>query len=1404
MLNKKSIQPILFGIFCLLNGILLADQYPVLISEIMYHPQHLDTEAENAGEEFIEIYNSGDQPVDLSGWRFSNGIDYNFPAVNLDAGAYLVIAADVSVFSSHYPEVTNVIGGWENRLGNSGERIELEDNTGRTIDDVRYADEGQWAVRELGPVDNNHRGWTWSDMHDGGGKSLELINPGLSNDFGANWAASEKTGGTPGKINSITEINSAPIFVDVDHYPVIPHSNESVRIVSELVDDHSAIKIVKLYFRKDGDPDFGIVEMKDDGLNTDVTADDNVYSGVIPSMPDQAIVEFYLEAEDDNGNIRTFPAPSWIDGVAEQVTNCLYQVDDSYSSIGIGRDPLYRIVMREEERAELIDVIGSGMEIDRDSNAEMNATFISADEEGLKVRYNTGVRVRGKGTRKRPPISLRVNFSNDRLWNGVSAINLNTKFTHLQVLGCAIFKDSGLPVAEAKAVKVHVNGVNLALAETIPERMYGKYAYVEVIDSDFADGHFPGDNGGNIYRCMRVDNEYADWRYEGADPQAYTDTYFKQTNMSDYDWTDLIQLTDVMNNTSDDQYVEVIRDVLDIDQWMHWFAIEVMMSNNETNPGSGQGDDYYMYRGQEDKRFILLPHDLDTIFGQGREKVAAYTLSIWAPTMMSAINRLITHPEFITMYYQYLKEVSETVFETNHFNTLIENTLGSWAEEEPVLAQEIELIKEFVENRKKFILTGGYPTITRPPQIPQFSFTATCNIQKVNNTYLTHRSILQEDMLSGTADVYETQSITINGRVVQWNPVDGTWEIGSGNDIPLTPGTNTFLVSAWSRTNGNGNRLDSETFEIDYEESTFEGTLQTDTTLQAELGHWRITSDIIVPANRTLTIEPGTDLIFEAGTGIIVRDGGCLIAEGSEYQQIGLLPDSIKGNRWNGITFEQTMADNRLVYVNMEDADQKDQMILVDNSRLLIDHMIWSATDKTIVEVEHPSLIIRHSSFPEISENEAIHGHGLTGNEYLIIAGNTFATTTGYNDLIDFSGCKRPGPILQLYDNTFLGGGDDGLDLDGCDAHIEGNVFVNFHKSHERESTSNAIATGMSNNQSTDITVVRNVFFNNDHAILLKEGSFLRAENNVFVNCSISAINFSEFPYRDVTPGLGACFDSNIFYDNTAEFENRFSQEGQADPQISVNRSIIGSDLHCLGEMNLDADPQFVDADGDFHLMASSPAIKKGINGLDMGAYVPEGASISGEPDSLTKETAAILNIDGPGIDAFKYCINDTSGVWSEIINIDSISQIHLSNLQDGQSYTLFARGLNSANVWQRNPRNSISKTWKVNISGSEVNQQESALLPGEFRLHQNVPNPFNAFTSIRFELSEDSRVRIQIYDLLGRNIRNLKDAQYQAGVHQVVWDSKTNQGEQAPTGIYFIHIRATRNSQTRKMLLLK
>jgi len=135
--------------------------------------------------------------------------------------------------------------------------------------------------------------------------------------------------------------------------------------------------------------------------------------------------------------------------------------------------------------------------------------------------------------------------------------------------------------------------------------------------------------------------------------------------------------------------------------------------------------------------------------------------------------------------------------------------------------------------------------------------------------------------------------------------------------------------------------------------------------------------------------------------------------------------------------------------------------------------------------------------------------------------------------------------------------------------------------------------------------------------------------------------------------------------------------------------------LHHLGTGNIDADPIFVDPNTDFHLTAVSPAIGTGSCGLDMGAYVPGGAAVCGEPDELTYRTDATLFVGGPGITHYMFRLNNDP--WSQELSVDV--PIELKNLSNGNSYTVYVIGKNSAGIWQSQENPSTSRTWTIDTS---------------------------------------------------------------------------------------------------------
>lgn len=712
----------------------------VVISEIMYHQASDET-----GLEFIELHNAGDETAELESWHFDQGVAFEFPATSIGAHEYLVVAANVDDFAAAYPDIDNVIGGWTGRLANRGERITLVDASGSIIDTVRYADEGDWSEgRYLDEDDNGQRGWNWLTPHDGDGNSLELINPELSNDHGGNWSASVSVGGTPGRVNSVDSNDVAPVVVDLSHSPAIPTSTQDVQITFDLVDEIPTSATATLHWSVDGEPGANEVAM---------TRIDSTFVATIPAQADTSVVEFSVRVTDEAGNERI--VPQFESDLAGRTANRLYQVLDDAASVQTwqaGDQPITYLIMTDAERNILRD-IGDGPLIEALSNAQMNATFIRVDGNAEDVRYNVGIRNRGGSSRIGPPNNYRINFAHDDRFESQTRLNFNSRFTHAQIIGSAIYRAAGMAAAEGRPAQVRVNGIDLA--EQQGPNMFGSYVEMEVITGSFPDQYYPDDDKGNLYRVVESGTETGDLRFEGTDPQAYQDTYSKRTNEEEDDWSDLIELVDALNNTPDAQFAEAVSRVVDVDQWLRYIALDSLLGNLETGLNVGRGDNYWLYRGTEDTRFRMIPHDLDTILGVGR--VGQPNRSIFAYTATAGLSRFLTHEEFVPRYYQAFVDLMDELYNPETLFPIMDQLIGH------VTETELNDMKQFVVDR-----IAGVKA-----QLPT-EFVVTSELPLVDGF---HRTTLPSAELVGTANALETQSVLVNGQLAEWSPFTREWNV---------------------------------------------------------------------------------------------------------------------------------------------------------------------------------------------------------------------------------------------------------------------------------------------------------------------------------------------------------------------------------------------------------------------------------------------------------------------------------------------------------------------------------------------------------------------------------------------------------------------------------------------------
>ena len=158
----------------------------IVINEINYNSSDLF----DVGD-WIEIYNNGDQSVQLGGYYFTDeNPDHKYifsDSSTIEPGSYIVLAQDVEKFSSFFSNVNNLYGSFDFGLSGSGEEISLYDFSNRLIDRVKYDDEHPWPIEP-----------------DGSGPTLELVHADSSNEFASAWGSSFGNG-TPGYLNSVTE-----------------------------------------------------------------------------------------------------------------------------------------------------------------------------------------------------------------------------------------------------------------------------------------------------------------------------------------------------------------------------------------------------------------------------------------------------------------------------------------------------------------------------------------------------------------------------------------------------------------------------------------------------------------------------------------------------------------------------------------------------------------------------------------------------------------------------------------------------------------------------------------------------------------------------------------------------------------------------------------------------------------------------------------------------------------------------------------------------------------------------------------------------------------------------------------------------------------------------------------------
>ena len=482
------------------------------------------------------------------------------------------------------------------------------------------------------------------------------------------------------------------------------------------------------------------------------------------------------------------------------------------------------------------------------------------------------------------------------------------------------------------------------------------------------------------------------------------------------------------------------------------------------------------------------------------------------------------------------------------------------------------------------------------------------------------------------------------------------------------------------------------------------GMIGTNTTWSATNGPYVLSGSVVVGNGVTLTIQPGTSVYLRPTVDLVITNGARLLAEGTAEAPIRFTRPPNTRARWGGIVVVGSVdsPETRITHAFIQGNDYS--AIYSSGGTLLLDHVNFGTRDRQYMSLDRSSFLISHCHMPTTTgEFEPVHSvGGVKSGGRGIFRECFWGGTDGYNDLIDFTGGNRDKnqPIVQFYNNVFADGSDDGIDIDGTDAWIEGNIFLHFHRNGAPD-TSAAISGGDNRRNTSEVTIIGNLFYDCDQAATAKEGNFFTMINNTIVHMTKTGgldrgdgvVCVRDVEPRVTTFGAGVYLEGNIIVD-AGQLVREYAPN---ETTVTFNNNILPMAWTGPGTGNVVVDPKFKHIPqlsethftnwagaqilrDWFSLQPGSAALGSGPNGRDKGGVIPLGASISGEPNGTTDHTTARLTVginrkgsgipiagwpNGSGYTHYKWRLDD--GRWSAETAIEE--QISLSDLADGPHY---------------------------------------------------------------------------------------------------------------------------------------
>ena len=296
---------------------------------------------------------------------------------------------------------------------------------------------------------------------------------------------------------------------------------------------------------------------------------------------------------------------------------------------------------------------------------------------GDETVANVGVRYKGSGTFLTGYVEGKCSFKIDfneyekgGEFRGLKKFNLNNNISDpsylREALSYELFREAGIA-----APRVGWAHVNVIVGDDEPTQL-GFYSIIEQVDKRFLKRHYGSSKG-----LLLKPSTFGTFRYFGEDWTPYEDAYNPKTTATDQQKKRLIEFARLVQKGTDEEFASRVEEFLDMDQFLTFLSMNVLLSNMDSFLGGSQN--YYAYLNPKSNRFELLPWDLDHSFGafplMGTPE-SRRDMSIDRPGAQSSNNRVLervlANDGFRDAYHRKLDSLLDTVFDEQKLQAQIE------------------------------------------------------------------------------------------------------------------------------------------------------------------------------------------------------------------------------------------------------------------------------------------------------------------------------------------------------------------------------------------------------------------------------------------------------------------------------------------------------------------------------------------------------------------------------------------------------------------------------------------------------------------------------------------------------------------------------------------------------------